>query len=226
MCLLASLTLMLLWSVPASADSSSEEGAPIVTDQRHNQPATTAEKSKANPEPELHATNAPAPPRSLFRPDMGPLTVLLDEDKDLRFPTTTDKWIDVDLSEQKVIAFEGLKPVRSFVISSGLPDTPTVTGEFRIRAKVRSQTMSGGDPEKGDYYNLPNVEWVQYFYEAYSFHGTYWHNNFGRPMSHGCINMTNEDAKWLFDWTGPEWNGEEWQKVYPPEEGTLVVVHD
>jgi lipoprotein-anchoring transpeptidase ErfK/SrfK len=132
-----------------------------------------------------------------------------------------DKWIRVDLSEQMLFAYESGVPTRAFIISSGLPRTPTVTGEFRIRVKVRSQTMSGGDPELGNDYSLPNVEWVQYFYEDYGFHGTYWHNNFGNPMSHGCVNMTNADAKWLFDWAGPTWAGERvWQR---PTEDTLVI---
>ncbi|MEZ4610073.1 MAG: L,D-transpeptidase [Caldilineaceae bacterium] len=83
-----------------------------------------------------------------------------------------ERWIRVDLSEQTLIAYERNKPVRAFIISSGLPGTPTVTGEFRIRAKVRSQTMSGGSEELGTYYSLPNVQWVQYFYEDYGFHGS------------------------------------------------------
>ena len=139
-----------------------------------------------------------------------------------------DRWIRVDLSEQLLFAYEQEKPVRAFVISSGLPRTPTVTGEFRIRMKVRAQTMSGGDPELGNDYALPNVQWVQYFHEDYGFHGTYWHNNFGNPMSHGCVNMTNTDARWLFDWAGPEWEetGRIWQRSTEEEPGTYVIVHE
>lgn len=115
-------------------------------------------------------------------------------------PVDEDRWVRVDLSEQMVIAYEGDLPVRAFIISSGLPGTPTVTGTFRIRTKVRSQTMEGGDPALHNYYNLPNVEWVQYFYTDYSFHGTYWHNNFGNPMSHGCINVGRADSEWIYHW--------------------------
>lgn len=137
-----------------------------------------------------------------------------------------DRWIRVDLAEQLVIAYERDKPVRAFVISSGLPNTPTVTGEFRIRTKVRVQTMSGGDPELGNYYSLPNVQWVQYFYEDYGFHGSYWHDNFGQPMSRGCINMTNADARWLFDWAGPTWDGmTTWMRSTTDNQGTYVIVH-
>ena len=140
-------------------------------------------------------------------------------------PVDEARWIRVDLSEQMVVAYERNKPVRAFIISSGLPGTPTVTGTFHIRMKVRSQTMEGGDPALNNYYNLPNVQWVQYFYADYSFHGTYWHNNFGNPMSHGCINMTNADAKWLFDWAGPSWDGKSiWLSATGDNPGTLVIV--
>jgi lipoprotein-anchoring transpeptidase ErfK/SrfK len=134
-----------------------------------------------------------------------------------------EKWIRVDLSEQIVVAYEKGKPIRAFVISSGLPGTPTVTGEFRIRMKVREQTMSGGQGSM--YYNLPGVKWVQYFHRDYGFHGTYWHSNFGQPMSHGCINMTDTDAKWLFDWAGPVWDDETvWYPSTTDNPGTLVTV--
>jgi lipoprotein-anchoring transpeptidase ErfK/SrfK len=161
--------------------------------------------------------NTPAPP--LSKAYMGAPMSLIDKDGDTQLIATDEKWIDVDLSEQTVTAFEGSLPIRTFIISSGLPGTPTVTGTFRIRAKVRSQTMSGPG------YSLPNVEWVQYFFSDYAFHGAYWHNNFGNPMSRGCINMTNEDAKWLFEWTSPGWNGTPWMHVTAGE-GTLVIVHE
>ena len=136
-----------------------------------------------------------------------------------------DRWIRVDLSEQLVIVYDGGRAIRGFVISSGLPRTPTVLGEYRIRTKVRAQTMTGGTG--AGYYNLPNVQWVQYFYADYSFHGTYWHSDFGQPKSHGCINMTNADARWLFDWAGPEWDGEtSWFRSSPENAGTLVIVHE
>jgi lipoprotein-anchoring transpeptidase ErfK/SrfK len=139
---------------------------------------------------------------------------------------TDDKWIRVDLSEQLVVAYERNKPVRAFTISSGLPRTPTVTGEFRIITKVQSQTMSGGSPEYGGY-SLPGVKWVQYFYSDYSFHGTYWHDDFGVPKSHGCLNMTNADAKWLFDFAGPTWDGKTvWFRSAKDNPGTLVIITD
>jgi lipoprotein-anchoring transpeptidase ErfK/SrfK len=141
----------------------------------------------------------------------------------VEIPEDEQKWIRVDLSEQLVVAYERDQPVRAFVVSSGLPGTPTVTGTFRIITKVKEQVMYGGTGS--NYYYLPGVKWVQYFYSDYSFHGTYWHNNFGQPMSHGCLNMTNADAKWLFDWAGPVWDNETvWFKSTEDNPGTMVVV--
>jgi lipoprotein-anchoring transpeptidase ErfK/SrfK len=164
---------------------------------------------------------AATPPLPEVSPQLAP-PLTYGYHQETEFPTTTEKWIDVDLSEQRVVAYEGAKPVRAFIVSTGLPGTPTETGEFRIRMKVRSQTMSGPG------YYLPNVEWVQYFYDEYAFHGTYWHDNFGQPMSRGCVNMTDEDAKWLFDWAGPPFghDGPTWQRSNEVHPGTIVVVHE
>ncbi len=141
------------------------------------------------------------------------------------FPSLTEKWVDVDLSHQRVTAYEGTRPIASFLISSGKSRTPTVTGVFRIWAKISAQTMEGGSTAAGDYYNLPNVQWVSYFYRDYSFHGTYWHHNFGTPMSHGCINMTNRDAEWIYNWMGPENPSRGWFPTPEETKGNLVVVH-
>ena len=141
-------------------------------------------------------------------------------------PPTTEKWIDVDLSAQTVTAYEGAVPVNHFIISSGLPGTPTVTGEFRIWAKTSIQDMYGGNRASGDYYYLEDVQWVQYFFEDYAFHAAYWHNNFGQPMSRGCINMRTEDAKWLFDWASPQSLYSGWLMSDVANPGTLVIVHE
>lgn len=134
-----------------------------------------------------------------------------------------EKWIEVDLSEQRVVAHEGDRPVREFLVSTGLPRTPTVTGVFRIWVRTPIQDMY--DAVNGAYY-LRDVQWVQYFYEDYGFHGTYWHNNYGQPMSSGCVNMTNEDAEWLFKWAMPEWDGEQGWLHADDQNNTLVVVHE
>lgn len=110
-------------------------------------------------------------------------------------PTVTDgKQIITVLSTQRLYAYENGQLVAEFLVSTGLPGTPTVQGDFSIYLKVRSQRMTG------EGYDLANVEWVSYFYQEYSFHGTWWHSNFGYPMSHGCVNMRTEDAQWLYEW--------------------------
>ncbi len=104
------------------------------------------------------------------------------------------RWIDVDLSRQRLTAYEGNTPVFTTLISGGLPRTPTVVGRFKIYAKYTKTRMTGPG------YDLPNVPYTMYFYKGYAIHGTYWHNNFGRPMSHGCVNMRTSDAAWLYNW--------------------------
>ncbi len=80
------------------------------------------------------------------------------------------------------------------VVSSGKASTPTVTGRFAVYHKLDSQRMTGPD------YDLPGVPWVMYFYGDYAIHGAYWHNSFGVPTSHGCVNLTVEDAQALYNW--------------------------
>jgi lipoprotein-anchoring transpeptidase ErfK/SrfK len=115
-----------------------------------------------------------------------------------------ERWIDVNLSTQRLYAYDGHDLIKTFVVSTGLPGTPTVTGRFRVYIKYTSTLMAGPG------YYLPNVPWTMYFYNGYGIHGTYWHNNFGVPMSHGCVNMRNEDAEWLF---------------YFSRIGTLINIH-
>jgi lipoprotein-anchoring transpeptidase ErfK/SrfK len=115
-----------------------------------------------------------------------------------------ERWIDVDLSTQTTHAYEGDNLVRSFLVSTGTWLHPTVTGTYRIYVKYQAADMYGAD------YYLPSVPYVMYFYEGYGIHGTYWHNNFGTPMSHGCVNLTPDDAGWLFDFA---------------EVGTVVNIH-
>jgi len=102
-------------------------------------------------------------------------------------------WIDVNLTQQMVYAYVGDSLVNSFLVSTGTYLHPTVTGQFHIWIKLRYTNMSGPG------YYLPNVPYTMYFYEGYGLHGTYWHSNFGTPMSHGCVNLRTEDAGWLFE---------------------------
>lgn len=113
-----------------------------------------------------------------------------------------EKWIDVSLDEQRLRAYEGYRLVMEFPISSGLW-APTPKGTFSIWYKTRNQTMSGGSKELGTYYYLPNVPHNMFFHQGYAIHGAYWHNNFGHPMSHGCVNSPLASVAQLFEWAGP-----------------------
>ncbi|HET7378215.1 MAG TPA: L,D-transpeptidase family protein, partial [Anaerolineae bacterium] len=119
-------------------------------------------------------------------------------------PVNTTRWIDVDLTNQVLMAYEGDNVVRSVLVSTGLPGSPTVTGQYNIYVKYPAQLMYGPG------YYLPDVPWVMYFYQGYGLHGTYCHHNFGHPMSHGCVNMPTPDAEWLYNWASV---------------GTLVNIH-
>ncbi len=114
------------------------------------------------------------------------------------------RWVDVDLTHQMVYAYEGDMVVNSFLVSTGTWLHPTVTGQYHIYIKYRYKDMSGPG------YFLPNVPWTMFFYQGYALHGTYWHSNFGTPMSHGCVNLSIPDAEWLYNWASV---------------GTLVNVH-
>jgi LysM repeat protein len=113
-------------------------------------------------------------------------------------PASSGKWIDVNLTQQRMVAYEGSTQVFSSLVSTGTSNHPTVTGTFNIYVKYQSQAMSGGSGS--EYYYLPGVPYVMYFYSSYALHGTYWHNNFGHPMSHGCVNLPTPAAQWVYNW--------------------------
>lgn len=142
----------------------------------------------------------------------------------------SNKHIYVDLAKQRLYAFEGNTLVYSFLVSTGLWNR-TPTGDFRIWIKLRYTRMSGGNPAIGTYYNLPNVPYVMFFYNnavpksaGYSLHGTYWHSNFGHPMSHGCVNMKTEEVAQLYEWARPTTKG---NVTYATTEdpGTLITIY-
>ncbi len=108
------------------------------------------------------------------------------------------KWIDVDISAQRITAYDGTTPLKSVLVSTGIARHPTPMGEFKVYLKVASQTMTGGVGV--EHYVLPGVLWIMYFSGSNAIHGTYWHENFGHPMSHGCVNLMIADAKWFYDW--------------------------
>jgi len=115
-----------------------------------------------------------------------------------------ERWIEVNLTYQTAAAYQGKNLIRSFIVSTGTWQYPTVTGQYRIYVKYPYADMSGPG------YYLPDVPNVMYFYKGYGLHGTYWHNNFGTPMSHGCVNFSIPDSSWLFDFASV---------------GTIVYIH-
>lgn len=110
----------------------------------------------------------------------------------------SEKHILIILSEQRLYTYEGDQLIGSYLISSGTASYPTVIGVFKIWIKLPSTTMSGGTGR--DAYYLTDVKHTMYFYGDYGIHGTYWHNNFGTPMSHGCVNMSDTDAEVVYNW--------------------------
>lgn len=143
-----------------------------------------------------------------------------------------DKRIEVNLTTQMLTAYEYDQVAFQTNISSGIPagrpspkviSTKTPSGEFRIMSKYPSKHMGNGnlfaDP---DDYELPGVPWTSFFTESgVAFHGTYWHDNFGTPMSRGCINMRIEEAKWVFRWAQPLHKPD---RIFTPGYGTRVLI--
>jgi LysM repeat protein len=118
-------------------------------------------------------------------------------DPNLPFPPTptilVGKQVVVVLSQQRMYAFDNGNLVRELSVSTGLPGSPTVLGDYKVYQKLTAQRMVGPG------YDLPGVPYVMYFYQGYALHGTYWHNNFGHPMSHGCVNMPTPEAEWFYN---------------------------
>jgi lipoprotein-anchoring transpeptidase ErfK/SrfK len=204
-----------VWArVEIAKPAQASDPAPILVDAEPAQPPATATS-----QPTLEPTAVP--PTSTSEPDpttipeetstpAGSLVMEIIENTPAPTPGPTDpndpakpqdppvgngvRWIEVNLTEQRVYAWEGDVLLNSFLVSTGTWATPTVTGTFNIWHKTPLQAMSGPG------YYLPNVPFVMYFFKDYGFHGTYWHNNFGTPMSHGCVNLTIPDSEWLYNW--------------------------
>ena len=114
-------------------------------------------------------------------------------------------WIEIDLSDQHLFAWEGKQQVFTAIVSTGKAATPTYAGIYTIQRKYPQDRMRGAD------YDVPDVPNVLYFDRGYALHGAYWHSNFGTPVSHGCINLPVNNAQWLFNWS----------KV-----GTSLIIHE
>jgi hypothetical protein len=110
------------------------------------------------------------------------------------------RWVNVNLSQQVVTAYQDGTAVKVTLASTGKASTPTNLGAQKISWRITSTRMRGGT--RGiDYYDLPNVPWTQYFNSTgEALHGAYWHDNFGRPLSHGCVNLSIPIAKWFYEW--------------------------
>ena len=177
-------------------------------------PSPTASETPT-PTPTFTASPSPIPP-TLVLPTKAPPVAAPQPTKKVKHKNVaapgsrpagvqlSDHWVDVDLSTQTVFAMQGDQIARSFLVSTGRWPTVTITGVFRIYVMYRAADMSGDD------YYLPKVPYVMYFHEGYGLHGTYWHNNFGTPMSHGCVNLRTADAAWLYEYSSV---------------GTVVSVH-
>lgn len=123
----------------------------------------------------------------------------------LELQDSSERWIQIDLTRQRLIAWEGNKAVYAVIVSTGKRSTPTRTGTFRVYTKYRETRMIGPG------YDVPDVPYTMYYDGGMAIHGAYWHNLFGTPVSHGCTNVAVNHAKWLFEWASV---------------GTPVVVHE
>lgn len=156
----------------------------------------------------------------------GLASLLTDQQKQVLGATSEEKWIEIDLSDQKMTAHQGDQVFVESPVSTGLWNR-TPVGDYRIWYKIRSTKMEGGNRANNTYYYLPNVPYAMFFAGDIGIHGTYWHQNFGTPMSHGCVNSPTPIAEKLFYWTDPPLpEGKLWVKASADQPGTQVVVHD
>ncbi|MBL9023623.1 MAG: L,D-transpeptidase [Myxococcales bacterium] len=139
------------------------------------------------------------------------------------------RWVDVSILEQSLVAYEGTKPVYVTLVSTGadgLGDPKethsTIQGVFLIHTKHVTVTMDGEDA--GDEFDLRDVPFVQYFTDGYALHAAYWHDDFGTPRSHGCVNLAPLDAAWLFSFTTPDVPAT-WHAALSLKKGTIVYTH-
>lgn len=142
-----------------------------------------------------------------------------------------ERWVDVSLSQQMLVAYEGTRPVYTTLVSTGKKGTKeepyeTPKGRWRIYSKHVSTTMDGGSATDGNY-SIQDVPWTMFFFGSYALHGAFWHRNFGAVRSHGCVNLGPSDARWLFKWTTP-YLPEGWHGVNATDEspGSTVIVRD
>jgi len=194
-----SLVFFSLDVIPSDLVNAAEKGGPIAQE--------TFAKPSLTPTP----TNTPTPTSTpTSTPTATPTSTPTPTATNTPIPTSTatqvvviyptvdvgdrEKWIDINLTEQRLYAYKGSNLVDSFLVSTGTWLHPTPVGQYAVYIKLLYTDMSGPG------YYLPDVPYTMYFYDGYGIHGTYWHNNFGTPMSHGCVNMLTSEAAWLFNW--------------------------
>lgn len=153
-------------------------------------PAAKPEVASTEEKPAAAAEEKAAPTPVVFRTDA---------------PADGERWIEVDISDQKLTAWQGDVPVFETIVSTGKPGFRTLPGEFAVYLKFEKARMRGID------YDTPDVPWTMYYDGDFAIHGAYWHNNFGTPVSHGCVNLRVEEAKALYEWAS---------------KGTRVVVNE
>ena len=160
--------------------------------------------------------------------------------RDLARPTTAEPpvqlvapdehWIDVDTASETLVAYEGIRPVYATLASTGRgalgSGAETPAGVHRIWVKIRASDMDNvGREEAEESYSMDEVPYVQFFDGAVALHGTYWHGDFGHVRSHGCVNLSPRDARWLFSFTAPRMPSG-WAAVFPTplDPGSIVRV--
>ncbi len=136
------------------------------------------------------------------------------------------RWVHVSLAEQVLVAYEGDVPVFATLVATGRADHPTKQGLFRVWDKEIHAPMHGDPPEP---YYVDEVPFVQYFDKGMALHGTFWHDRFGRRTSHGCINLSMADSRWLFDWAPPRlpsgWHSIDPEAARLPSLWVLITAH-
>jgi hypothetical protein len=162
--------------------------------------------------------------RDLARPHLAPPPA--------EVTTPGERWIDVELATQTLVAYQGANPVYATLVSTGRgpagSESATPPGVHRIWVKILASDMDNVERDDIEaHYSLEDVPYVQFFDRGVALHGTYWHRDFGHVKSHGCVNLAPLDARWLFDFTGPRLPAG-WVAAYPPpggvDPGTVVRV--
>jgi lipoprotein-anchoring transpeptidase ErfK/SrfK len=142
-------------------------------------PEAEAASAAEKPEAAEEEKPAPAPTPVVFRTDA---------------PADGERWIEVDISDQKLTAWQGDTPIFETIVSTGKPGFRTLPGEFAVYLRFEKTRM------RGPGYDTPDVPWTMFYDGDFAIHGAYWHNNFGTPVSHGCVNLRVEEAKALYEW--------------------------